>query len=184
MLLSVVIQEPPKVGYRGIPEPQMAMGEVMEQYAPSPASMPESTNNSVPSSSSSTMKSGKKFTPYYPQSDNVSGSVVTRDANRTWQVVPRLNDRQFHDRQKVPPSSANQALLRKLSITAHQSRTLRAFDADTGEAAWEQRVVRRLTTAHDNYLRPCKMIYISNAAPNTHYSQLKPGKPMANIPEV
>ena len=34
------------------------------------------------------------------------------------------------------------------------SRTLRAFDADKGETAWEQRVVERLTTAHDNYLRP------------------------------
>ena len=34
------------------------------------------------------------------------------------------------------------------------TRTLRAFDADKGEPAWEQRVVQRLTTAHDNYLRP------------------------------
>ena len=155
VLRSVVIQEPPKVGYRGVPEPQMAMSEVMERYAPSPASVPESADNSVPSSSSSTTKSGKKFTgpPYYPQSDNVSGSVVTRDANRIWQVAPGLNDRQFRDRQKVTPSSANQAQLRKLSNTAHLSRTLCAFDADTGEAAWEQRVVRRLTTAHDNYLR-------------------------------
>ena len=34
------------------------------------------------------------------------------------------------------------------------SRILGAFDDDTGEAAWEQRVVRRLTMAHDNYLRP------------------------------
>ena len=102
------------------------------------------------------MKSGKKFTgpPYYPQSDNVSGSVVTRDANRIWQAAPRQNDRQFRDRQKMPPLGANQAQLRKLSITAHRSRTLRTFDADTGEAAWEQRVIRRLTTAHDNYLRP------------------------------
>ena len=84
VLRSVVIQEPPKEGYQGVPEPHMAMSEVMERYAPSPASMPESTDNSVPSSSSSIAKSGKNFTglPYYPQSDNVSGSVVTRDANR------------------------------------------------------------------------------------------------------
>ena len=31
VLRSVVIQEPPKVGYRGVPEPQMAMSEVMER---------------------------------------------------------------------------------------------------------------------------------------------------------
>ena len=125
----------------------------MEWYASSPASVPESADNSAPSSSSSTTKSAKKSTasPYFPQSDNVSGSVVTRDANRIWQVAPRLSDRQFRDRQVVPPSSANQAQLRKLSIIAHLSRNLRAFDTDTGEPALEQRVVRRLTTPHDNY---------------------------------
>ena len=155
VLRSVVIQEPPKVGYRGVPEPQMAMSEVMERYAPSPAFVPESTDNSAPSSCFSSTKKPAKSTapPYFLQSDNVSGSVVTRDANRIWQVAPRLNDRQFRDRQQEPPSSANQAQLRKLSIIAHLSRTLRAFDTDTGEPAWEQRVVRWLTTAHDNYLR-------------------------------
>ena len=91
--------------------------------------------------------------PYFPQSDDVAGTVVTRDANRKWQVALRLAERQFRDRQRVPPSSADQVQLRKQSIVAHVSRTLRAFDADKGEPAWEQRVVNRLTTAHDNYLR-------------------------------
>ena len=150
-----MIQEPPKVGYHGMPKPQMTMKEVMERYAPSPASVPESTDNSV-HSSSSTAESGKNFTgpPYYPQSDNVSGSVVTRDANRIWQVAPKLNKRQYRDRQRVPPTSTHQAQLLKLSIIVHLSRTLRPFDADTGEAAREQRVIKRSTAAHDNYLRP------------------------------
>ena len=80
VLRSVVIQEPPKVGYHGISEPQMTMKEVMERYAPSPASVPESTDNSV-HSSSSTAKSGKEFTgpPYFPQSDNASGLFVGVD---------------------------------------------------------------------------------------------------------
>ena len=39
-------------------------------------------------------------------------------------------------------------------MIVYVTRTLRPFDADTGEAAWEQRVIRRLTTTHDNYLRP------------------------------
>ena len=121
VLRSVVIKEPSKVGYQGVSEPQMTMSEVMERYAPSPASVPESTDNAAPSRSSSTTKSGKKSKgpPYFPQSDNVSESVVTRDANRIWQVVPRFNDRQFRDRQRVPPSSATQAQLRKLPIIAH-----------------------------------------------------------------
>ena len=155
VLRSVVIQEPPKVGYRGVPMPQMAMSEVMERYAPSPASVSESAYNSAPSSYSSTTKSTKPAAPtYFPQSDNVSGTVVTRDANRIWQVAQRLNDRQFRDRQRVSPSSADQAQLKKLSIVAHLLRTLRVFDTDIGEPAWEQRVIQRLTTAHDNYLRP------------------------------
>ena len=170
-----MIQEPPKVGYRGVPEPQMAMSEVMERYATSPACVLESVDNSAPLSSSSTTKTAKKsIAPlYFPQSDNVSGSVVTRDANRISQVAPRLSDRQFRDRQRVPPSSANQAQPRKLSIIAHLSRTLRAFDTDTGEPVWEQRVVRRLTTAHDNYLRPMQNDLSEQC--NARYS-LKPGE--------
>ena len=185
MLRTVVIQEPPKVGYRGIPEPQMAMSEVMERYAPSPASVSESVDNSV-QSGSSTAKFGKKFTgsPYYPQSDNVSGSVVTRDANRIWQVAPRLNERHFRDRQEVPPTGANQAHLRELSIIVPLSRTLRPFDANTGEAASEQRVVRRLTAVHDNYLPLCRMTYTNNVARDTRYGLAKPGKPIVSIPEV
>ena len=136
----------------------MTMKEVMERYAPSPASVPESTDNLM-HSGSSTAKSGKKFTGplYFPQSDNVSGSVVTRDANRIWQVAPKLNDRQYRDHQRVPPTNTHQAQLRKLSVIVHVTRTLRPFDADTGEAAWEQRVIRRLTTTHDNYLRPMQI---------------------------
>ena len=155
VLRSVVIHEPPKVGYHGMSEPQMTMKEVMERYAPSPASVPESTDNSV-HSSSSTAKSGKKFTgpPYYPQSDNVSESVVTRDANRIWQVAPKFNERQYRDRQRVPPTSTHQAQLQKLSVIVHVTRTLRHFDSETGEAAWEQRVIRRVTTTRVNYLRP------------------------------
>ena len=80
--------------------------------------------------------------------------VVTIDANRSWQVAPRLNHKQFRDRQGASPSSADQAQLRKLSIVAHLSQILRAFDTDIGEQAWEQPVTRRLTTAHNNYLRP------------------------------
>ena len=155
-------------------EHQMTMKEVMELYAPSPASVPESPDNSV-HSSSSIAKSGKKFTdpPYYPQSDNVSGSVVTRDANRIWQVAPKLNERQYRDRQRIPTTSTHQAQLRKLSITVHLSRTLRPFDADTGEATWEQRVISRLTTAHDNYLRPMQNNLHEQC--NARYS-LRPGE--------
>ena len=39
------------VGYQGIPEPQMAMIEVIEGYAPSHSSVLEGTEISAPSSS-------------------------------------------------------------------------------------------------------------------------------------
>ena len=51
------------------------------------------------------------------------------------------------------PSNTDQALFKKLSKIAHLSRTVRAFDVDIGEQAWEQRVVRRLALAHNIYLR-------------------------------
>ena len=82
---------------------------------------------------SSASRSTKPTPPhYFPQSDDVAGTVVTRDANRIWQVAPRLDERQFRDRQRVPPSSADQAQLKKLSIVAHVTRTLRAYYADKG----------------------------------------------------
>ena len=153
-LRSVVIQEPAKVGYCGVPMPQKAMNEAIERYAPSPSSSASAERSSTSVTSSASRSTKPTPPPYFPQSDNVAGTVVTRDANRIWQVAPRLDERQFRDRQWVPPSSADQAQLKKLCIVAHVLRTLRAFDADKGEPAWEQRVVQRLTTAHDNYLRP------------------------------
>ena len=153
-LRSVVIQEPPKVGYPGVPMPQMAMDEVVERYTPSPSSSANAERSGTSVTSSASRSAKPTPPPYFPQSDNVAGTVVTRDANRIWQVAPRLDERQFRDRQRVPPSSADQAQLKKLSIVAHVTRTLRAYDADKGEPAWEQQVVQRLTTAHDNYLRP------------------------------
>ena len=151
---SVVIPEPPKVGYQGVSEPQLSMSEVMERYAPNPSSVLEGTANTTSSSSASTARTATKVPPCYPPSKDVAGSLVTRADNGIWQVASRLSDRQFRDRQRVPPSSADQARLRKLSVVAHLSRTLRAFDVDNGEQAWEQRVVALLALAHDNYLRP------------------------------
>ena len=153
-LRSVVIQELTRVGYRGVPMPQMAMNEVIERYAPSPSSSASAERSSTSVTSSASRSTKPTPPPYFPQSDNVAGTVMTRDANRIWQVAPRLDERQFRDRQRVPSSRADQAQLKKLSIVAHVSRTLRAFDADKGEPAWEQRVVQRLTTANDNYLGP------------------------------
>ena len=130
------------------------MNEVLERDARSPSSVLEGTVGSMQSISSSVAKPAKTVPAYYPPSAKMSGIVVARDANRIWQVAPRLNDRQFRYRQRAPPSNADQAQLRMLSIVAHLSRTLRAFNVDIGEQAWEQRVIRRLTTANNNYLRP------------------------------
>ena len=113
---SVVIPGPPKVWYQGVPEPQPSMSEVMECCVPSPSSVLEGTANTTSSSSTSTAGTTTKVPPYYPPSKDVVGSLVTRDANRIWQVAPRISDRHFRDRQRVPPSTADQAQLRKLSI--------------------------------------------------------------------
>ena len=64
-LRSVVIQEPTKVGYRGVPMPQMAMDEVLERYTPSPSSSAnaERSGTSVTSSAS---RSAKSTPPPFP----------------------------------------------------------------------------------------------------------------------
>ena len=81
----------------------MAMNEVLERYAPSPSSVPEGTDGSMQSSSSSVANPATTGPAYYPPSEKMSGSVVAIDANRIWQVAPRPNDRQFRDRQRAPP---------------------------------------------------------------------------------
>ena len=142
-LRSVVIQEPTKVGYRGVPMPQMAMDEAIERYTPSPSSSANAERSSTSVTSSASRSTEPTPPPYCPQSDDVAATVVTRDANRIWQVAPRLYERQFRDRQRVPPSSADQAQLKKLSIVSHVTMTLRAHDIDKGGTAWEQRIVQR-----------------------------------------
>ena len=152
----------------------------MERCAPSPSSVLEGTANTASSIFTSTAGTATKVPPYYPPSKDVVGSLVIRDANRIWQVAPRKLDRHFRDCQRVPPSTADQAQLRKLSIVAHLSRTLRAFDVDIGEQVWEQRVVARLALAHDNYLRP--MQNNLNEQFKARYSLLRPGKHTAENP--
>ena len=163
------------MGYRGEPMPQMAMNEAIKRYAPIPSSSASAERSSTSLTSSASRSAKPTPPPYFPQSNNVAVTVVTRDANRIWQVASRLDERQFRDRQRVPPSSADQAQMKKLSIVAHVTRTLRANDADKGETAWEQRVVQRLTTAHDNYLRP--MMNDLHAQCSARYSLRNLGNP-------
>ena len=61
---------------------------------------------------------------------------------------------QFKVRQRIPPSNADQAQLRKISLAAHLLQALRAIDVEIEELAWEKRVHARMAMAHDNYLRP------------------------------
>ena len=51
---------------------------------------------------------------YYPPLEDVAGSLKTSDANRIWQAAPHWSESQFKDRQRVPPSNADQAQLQKL----------------------------------------------------------------------
>ena len=83
----VVIPGPPKVGFKGVLEPQMSMIEVLERYAPCPSAVPEGTGTTTSSRPSSTSKIASRVPVYYPPSEDVAGSLVTRDANRIWQVA-------------------------------------------------------------------------------------------------
>ena len=47
---SLVIPEPPKVGYKGVPETQMSMNDELERYPPSPSSVLEGTVTTASSS--------------------------------------------------------------------------------------------------------------------------------------
>ena len=152
MLRSVVIPELPKVGFTGVRKLQMLMDEVLDRYTSSPSSELQCTGSSS-SRITTTSKALFRTPAYYPPFEDVAGSLVVRDANRMWQVALFLSEPQFRDRQRVPPSKAGHAQLQKVSIVAHLSRNVRAFDVDIGEQAWERRVRNRMALTHDNYLR-------------------------------
>ena len=63
---SVVIPEPPKVGYTGIPKPQLSMDVVVERFAPNPSSVLEGTASSS-SRTASTSKAVSRTLAYNPQ---------------------------------------------------------------------------------------------------------------------
>ena len=64
--MSVVIQVPPKVGYKGVPDPQLSMSEAMERNAASPSSVLEGTATSSSSRTASASKAASR-TPAYPR---------------------------------------------------------------------------------------------------------------------
>ena len=147
---SVVTPELPNVGYRGPATPQLSIEEVLGMYDPSPKTVPAgmaSTSSTVPASTSEPARSRA----YYPPSEDVCGSLTTRDANRIWEVATDMAKEQYRDRQLVPPSNVDQAQIRKSSIIADKSNTVRAHVVDIGKHAWEQYVRARLVQAHDNY---------------------------------
>ena len=113
---SVVIQDPPKMGYTGVPKSQMSMDEVPEKFAPSPSSVHEGRASSS-SRTATTSKFVSRTPAYYPASEDVSGSLVFGDANRIWQVAPYLSEPQFKDRQRVSPV---QCRPRSIAETVHR----------------------------------------------------------------
>ena len=66
----------------------------------------------------------------------------------------RLSERQLKIDSVFLRQVLDQAQLRILSNIAHLSRTLRSFDVDIGEQAWQQHVMGRMALAHDHYIRP------------------------------
>ena len=64
---SEVSPEPPKMGFQGVPEPQMSMSEVMvvERYAPSLSSVLEGTATTASTSSTSASRTTSKVPLYF-----------------------------------------------------------------------------------------------------------------------
>ena len=78
-------------GYKCVPDPQMSMSEVLERYDPSSSSVLEGTATSSLTHTASTSRAAPRIPAYYQPSEDVVGSLVTRDANRIWQVAPYLS---------------------------------------------------------------------------------------------
>ena len=77
------------------------MDEVWEMYAPSPVSLPAGTAPTSSTVTASTSEQPARRLAYYPPSENKSGSLITRNANRIWDVAPGLTEQQHCDRVSV-----------------------------------------------------------------------------------
>ena len=118
----------------------------------------------VPTSSTTTPQVTPQVTPneptevplssYLPPSDDVSGSVVTRDSKRIWDAAEILDPARFVAKKRCPPNDADQLVIRQYSLVAHITRPLPVHNADLSEQAWEQRARNRLPRTRNNYMTP------------------------------
>ena len=157
---SVVIARPLyRVGHLGRGAPQMTMEEAIEQYGTPDAG---SEVSSVPSGTTSADMSLEvpeaieeaRPPAFLPPSDDVSGSVVTKDSKRIWIAAERLYANMCAIKRRAPPTEADQKEVNRTTIAAQVTRLLRPRDADMTEQAWEQRAREQLPATPNDYMAP------------------------------
>ena len=183
----VIVRAPYRVGHLGRGAPQLTMREAIEQYGDAEAGFEAS---SVPSGTGTADMSLEvpeaieEASPpaFLPQSDDVSGSVVTSDSKRIWMAAERLYPNMCAIRRRAPPTEADQKEVNRITIAAQITRVLRPRDADMSEQAWEQRAREQLPMTPIDYMAPLQHNITEQFPGDIHCEMVKPGKQMPAMP--
>ena len=89
---------------------------------------------------------------YLNPMQNRLGSLVTKDARRTWEAAVSLSPEWLYQKTMCPPNDNEHAKMKKMNVSVFLGRPLRADYSQAAEPAWLSRAVNILSGVEDNYL--------------------------------
>ena len=138
----------PSVGYKGTSVPQRTVKDIMSEYPDVKVKNSGPACTPLRKQAIQTPGSKKTFTKqaiYLNPMQNRHGSLVTKDARRTWEAAVIVSPGWLYQKNMWPPSDDEHAKMKKMNVSVFLGRPLR-------ETAWLSRAVNILPGVEDNYL--------------------------------
>ena len=86
---------------------------------------------------------------YFPSMQNTKGTLVTKDARRSWEAAVTVSPERLYEKNMCPPSHDEHGAMKKTNISVFIGRPLRAEHTPVTEPAWLSRAVNLLPSVED-----------------------------------
>ena len=145
----------PSVGYKGTSDPQRTVKDIMLEYPG--VKVKNSGPTGTPLRKHAIQNPGNKKTfikqpIYLHPMQNRLGSLVKKDARRTWEAAVIVSPEWLYQKNMCPPNHDEHAKMKKMNVSVFLGRPLRAAHSQASEPAWLSRAVNILPGVEDNYL--------------------------------
>ena len=160
----------PSVGYKGTSVPQRTLKDIMSEYPDVKVKNSGPTGTPLRKQAIQNPGSKKTFTKqpiYLNPMQNRHGSLVTKDARRTWEAAVIVSPEWLYQNNMWPPSDDEHAKMKKMNVSVFLGRPLRTIYSQAVEPAWLSRAVNILPGVEDNYLDSLN-IELRNQFEDTH----------------